>query len=146
MKAPDRVIDGVWRALVPGGRFVGEMGGRGNVATIVAALEDALARRGIDGAACNPWYFPDPGEYRARLESRGFSVHTVMLIPRPTPLPGDVLGWLETFTQSFAAPLPEPERRTFLTEVCANLRPELVQGETWVADYVRLRFAAQKAT
>lgn len=142
MQDPARVIDGVWRALVPGGRFVAEMGGKGCVAKIVNALESALARRGLDAAGCNPWYFPDTGEYKERLEARGFHVRTIRLIPRPTPLPGDVVGWLETFARAFTAALPEAERPVFLREVCEALRPELVQGETWVADYVRLRFAA----
>ena len=35
MKKPDAVIAGVWRALKPGGRFVGEMGAAGNVGTVV---------------------------------------------------------------------------------------------------------------
>jgi trans-aconitate methyltransferase len=142
MPDPAAVIDGVWRALVPGGRFVGEMGGKGCVAKIIVALESALADRGIDGAARNPWYFPDTEEYKERLEARGFDVRTIRLIPRPTPLPGDAIGWLETFAEAFTAALPEPERPAFLHEVCEALRPELVQEDTWVADYVRLRFAA----
>ena len=47
MLRPDAVIDGVYRALKPGGRFVGEFGGAGNVATIASALEAALDRRGL---------------------------------------------------------------------------------------------------
>ena len=58
MLRPDAVIAGVWRALKPGGRFVAEMGGAGNVALIKAALVAALDRRGLDGAAHVPWYFP----------------------------------------------------------------------------------------
>ncbi len=38
MKRADDVIAGVWRALVPGGRFVAECGGAGCVATIATAL------------------------------------------------------------------------------------------------------------
>ena len=95
-----------------------------------------------NAAGCNPWYFPDTGEYKERLEARGFHVRTIRLIPRPTPLPGNVAGWLETFVRAFTAALPEAERPAFLREVCEALRPELFQEETWVADYVRLRFAA----
>ncbi len=57
MKQLDVVMAGVWRALKPGGRFVGECGGDGNTATIVRALDRALLRRGIDPQAVNPWYF-----------------------------------------------------------------------------------------
>jgi trans-aconitate methyltransferase len=145
MKDADRVIDGVWRALAPGGRFVAEMGGDGCVATIVAALSDALARRGIDAARVHPWYFPTVADYRARLERRGFVVTSIALIPRPTPLPGDVTGWLETFAESFTGALPEGERAAFLAEVQEALRPKLCNADgRWTADYVRLRFAATK--
>src|SRR5262245_55699649 len=67
MKQPERVMAGVWRALRPGGRFVGEFGGHGNVATIVATLGHALRERGIDPAAFDPWYFPTAEEYRGLL-------------------------------------------------------------------------------
>src|SRR6266851_4421151 len=60
MRDPDAVIAGVWRALKPGGRFVGECGGAGNVATVRGALVAVLARRGIDGDAASPWYFSRP--------------------------------------------------------------------------------------
>jgi hypothetical protein len=67
------------------------------------------------------------------------------LIPRPTPLPGDVTGWLETFAESFINALAPSERPAFLEEVKELLRPDLcdVDGH-WTADYVRLRFAADK--
>jgi len=145
VKDADAAIAGVWRALRPGGRFVAECGGHGCVATIEAAVVAALARRGFDGAALNPWYFPTDAEYRRRLEARGFAVRSIALIPRPTPLPGDVVGWLETFAGSFLAPVPEAERPVLLAEVRDALRPALCDADgRWTADYVRLRFAADR--
>jgi len=145
MKRADDVIHGVHRALRAGGRFVGELGGEGCVATIRSALIAALDRRGIDGAALDPWYFPDVGSYGRRLEAAGFSVRWIALIPRPTPLPGDVTGWLETFAEAFTSALPARERPEFLAEVREALRPELCDASgAWTADYVRLRFAAMK--
>jgi SAM-dependent methyltransferase len=145
-RQPDAVIAGVWRALVPGGRFVGEMGGAGCVATIERALLAALARRGIDGRALHPWYFPTVEDYRGRLLARGFAVEYIELIPRPTRLPGDVTGWLETFAESFVSGLPRAERSDFLHEVREALRPELCDADgQWTADYVRLRFKAYKS-
>jgi trans-aconitate methyltransferase len=145
MKRADDVIAGVWRALVPGGRFVGEFGGHGCVATIKRALIDALGRRGIDGDALDPWYFPTVEDYSARLARRGFAVRYIALIPRPTPLPTAINGWLETFAQSFLAPLADNDRAAFIEEVRETLRPNLCDGDgKWFADYVRLRFAADK--
>ena len=145
MKPPDDVIAGVWRALKPGGRFVGEFGGHGCVDTIKRALLAALERRGIDGDALNPWYFPTVEDYSARLGRRGFVVRYIALIPRPTPLPTEIDGWLETFAQSFMAPLPDNDRARFIDEVRETVRPELCAGDgKWFADYVRLRFATDK--
>jgi len=145
MKRADDVIAGVWRALRPGGRFVAECGGHGCVARIKGALIAALERCGVDGRAADPWYFPTAEEYRARLEAGGFTVDFIALIPRPTPLPGDITGWLETFAESFTAALPPAARPAFLEEVRAALRPDLCDADgNWTADYVRLRFAARK--
>jgi hypothetical protein len=105
----------------------------------------ALARRGVDGAVLDPWYFPDVDAYRERLEAAGFRVGSIALIPRPTPLPGDVTAWLETFAESFTGALPAAERPAFLAEVREALRPMLCDASgAWMADYVRLRFAATK--
>ena len=117
------------------------------MAKIERALLDALHRRGIDGRAFDPWYFATTEEYGSHLETAGFNVNTIALIPRPTPLPGDILGWLETFAQSFTAAVPEPQRAAFLEEVKEALRPQLCDAAgQWTADYVRLRFAAEKPT
>ena len=141
----DPMLALVHRSLRPGGRFVAECGGHGCVHTIRTALVQALDRRGTDGEARVPWYFPTPEDYATRLERAGFRVESIALIPRPTPLPGDVIGWLETFAHSFLHGLSKTAREEYLQEVRAALEPQL-RGDngTWVADYVRLRFAATR--
>ncbi|MCG8355803.1 MAG: methyltransferase domain-containing protein [Kiloniellales bacterium] len=146
MTDPAAVIDGVWRALKPVGRFVAEFGGAGNVKLITAALVAELDERGLDGRSRLPWYFPTPEAYAALLEARGFSVVTIELIPRPTRLPGAMTDWLWTFGETFIKALPESERRPYLEAVSARLEPDLRDAAgNWTADYVRLRFAADKA-
>jgi SAM-dependent methyltransferase len=142
MLDPARVIAGVRRALRPGGRFVGEFGGKGCVAQIVAALGRGLARQGVDASTIRQWYFPGDAEYAAELERGGFEVRSIALIPRPTPLPGDVGDWLETFAEAYLA--VAPDRAALFTAVREDLRPALWADGRWTADYVRLRFAAVK--
>lgn len=145
IKQADAMIEGVYRSLRRGGRFVAECGGYGCVDKIRTALVQALRRRGFDGESRVPWYFPTPGEYATRLERAGFRVNSIALIPRPTPLPGDIIEYLETFGHSFLAPLSGRARDEYLQEVSAVLEPQLVDPEgVWVADYVRLRFSATK--
>jgi SAM-dependent methyltransferase len=143
---PDAPIAGTFRALKPGGRFVGEMGGHGCVAAISVALLATLARRGIrDAAAWIPTYFPTAHDYETRLRRAGFAPQSVQLIPRPTPLPTGMRGWLETFAVAYCAALPPAGRDGFLEEVTALLKPVLCDGQgRWTADYIRLRFAAVK--
>lgn len=141
---PDAVIAGVARALRPGGRFAGEMGGHGCVAAITVALFAVLERRGIDAKSVSPWYFPTVADYRRRLERAGFNVEYMELIPRPTPLPTDLAGWLDTFAAPFLGRLPEGERSAARDEAIAMLRPVLCdEAGRWTADYMRLRFLAR---
>jgi SAM-dependent methyltransferase len=145
MHDPDRVVAGVARALQAGGRFVGECGALGNVATLVHALEAGLERRGIDGRRANPWHFASGDEHRARLERWGFEVRQIETFRRPTRLPGDIVGWLETFSASFTQLLPPEQRSRYIREVADDCRPALTDehGDCF-ADYVRLRFAATR--
>ena len=143
MTRPDDVLRGVVRALKPGGRFVAEFGGGANVAQVLAAVSSCLQRRGIDAASVNPWYFPQPEEYRQLLTKHGFEVTHLNLFARPTSLPGDVVAWLETFAQSFTAVVAPDERQELLAEVREGVRPVLFNSKDgWWVDYVRLRFAA----
>ncbi len=143
MKRPDEVITGVFRALKPGGRFIGEMGGYMNVAALRVACYASLKARDIDAAAYDPWYFPSPAAYRQKLEAAGFHVKQINLIPRQTPLPGNIRGWLETFTECFLNAVPTAEKPALLDEIAALVAP-MLQDEKgdWTADYVRLRFYA----
>jgi trans-aconitate methyltransferase len=143
MKDADAVVGRVARALRPHGRFVAEMGGHGCVKTIVSALTEELDRRGYDGHAANPWYFPTIEDYGGRLSAAGFDLRHIALIPRRTPLPGDVMGWLTTFCGSFTAVLPAGDRTDYLECVRDRIKPDLCDATgKWTADYVRLRFAA----
>lgn len=144
MGAPDAVLAGVHHALKPGGRFVAEMGGHGNVAAIRVALIAVLAARGLTPAPA-PWYFPTANAYAAALDRHGFAVETIALIARPVALPTDMEGWLETFAAPYFATLPAGDRQAARRETVDLLRPVLCdEAGDWTADYVRLRFAARR--
>jgi trans-aconitate methyltransferase len=143
MRPPQDVIAGVARALKPGGRFVAEMGGHGNAASVIVALTAVLERRGAGRPDPMPWFFPTPEEYTELLENAGFAIKKMQLVPRPTPLPTGMEGWMDTFAQPFLGLLPENEQEAARNEAIDLLRPVLqdCQGN-WMTDYVRLRFEA----
>jgi trans-aconitate methyltransferase len=146
MRPPEAVLQGVRRALKPGGRFIAEMGGHGNTAAILVAMRAVLDRRGLDALALSPWYFPSAAAYRQKLEDAGFAVEQIEIVPRPTVLPTSIEPWLEAFAHDFFHPLAESDRQQAQAEVAELLRPVLTdETGTWIADYVRLRFRATLA-
>ena len=146
MRPPEAVLAGVHRALKPGGRFVGEMGGHNNTAAIMVAIRAVLARRGLDAQRLSPWWFPSAAAYSAKLEGAGFAVGEIAIVPRPTPLSAGLEAWLDTFTEDFFGALPPAERAPARAEIVDLLRPILMdESGAWIADYVRLRFRAIRA-
>lgn len=145
MPDADGVLRGVSRVLMPGGRFVGEFGGHGNIAAVTTALRAVLQRHGVKWRELG-WYFPTAEAYRTRLESHGFTVDECHLFPRPTPLPTDIEGWLAVFAEGFLNRLDDHHRTPAIAAIVDLLEPALRddQGQ-WSVDYVRLRFKATKA-
>jgi trans-aconitate methyltransferase len=120
------------RALKPGGRFVCELGGRGNIASVARALEEVTGHTQAD------WYYPSISEYSAVLERNGLEVRFATLFDRPIQVEGvnGMDDWLKTFRSALV-----PEMRD---AVVARLRPERFNGGAWTLDYRRLRVVAVK--
>jgi trans-aconitate methyltransferase len=149
IKRPTDVIARVWDALRPGGRFVAEFGGKGNVDAIVRAAQQALSEQGrLVLPDDTPWYFPSIAEYAGLLEAQGFEVTFAHLFDRPTKLEGDagMRNWITQFGSHFIDGLDDPELDDFLTRLEQLLRPTSFHDGVWIADYRRLRLVAVKRT
>ncbi len=145
MLDPDEVLRRVRRALRPGGRFVAEFGGQGNLAQVLIGLHRVLKSHGYDPESVQPWYFPSTEEYRERLIGQGFQIQSLELFPRPTLLPGDVTDWLGMFAQPFLILVPDHLRDQVMREARASLSSTLRRPDgRWIVDYVRLRCHAIK--
>jgi len=140
----DAMMSEVHRVLRPGGRFVAEMGGHGNIAALRVAFAAVLARLGFAQLGERGNYYPTPGAYTRRLTAHGFTIERMILFPRPTPLgEGGMAAWLNTFCRGALDALPEDLRESAVTQTVAVLAPALCDEEgQWTADYVRLRFIA----
>lgn len=149
MPDADAVLAGVHRALRPGGRFIAEMGGQGNIAAIRTALQAVLAPFGVDAEATANSFFPSADTYRRLLQKHGFAMQVIELIPRPTPLPGGPEGmalWLNTFRNGVLDRIAPAGRELAVSRTVDLLRPILCDAEgNWTADYVRLRFHATRS-
>lgn len=147
IKQPEKVIAEVARLLRPGGRFVGEFGGHGNIARLVAAAERAWLKLLLPGPMPNPWYYPRLGEYAALLEKHGLDVTYGLLFERPTPLEAGKSGlqnWLTMFGVPIFMALSESERDELIAETVREAKADLFREEQWVIDYRRLRLVATR--
>ncbi|MBF8305653.1 MAG: Methyltransferase type 11 [Acidobacteria bacterium] len=153
VKRPEAVVECVAHALHPGGRFVAEFGGKGNIAAIHAALRAALrhALQGLDlkrSEEWNPWYYPSVGEYATLLERHGLAVRYATLFDRPTPLEEGERGlrlWLEMFAGELLDTLSPSQREDVIRSVEERLRPAQFRDGTWYADYARIRVMARRS-
>ncbi len=142
---PSKVIRGVYTALKPNGRFVAEMGGAGNIAALLKAMQKVFQQHPEYGEFKNPWFFPAVAEYKQLLEQAGFTVPYIELVPRPTPLASGIATWLNMFAEGIMYALSAQQKQHFLTAVHDQLADTLYSTQNgWVADYVRLRFQAVK--
>jgi SAM-dependent methyltransferase len=147
MLDPDAVAGGIFRALRGGGRFVGEMGGAGNLATLRGALRDELTARGYAMPEQDPAWYAGADAFTRLYCLAGFDAIRAELIARPTPLPGGIAIWVKTFRAGLmdVAMVPEWERDDVAAAVEARAAPALRQADgTYCADYVRLRFSMRK--
>ena len=136
------------RALKPGGRFVAELGGRGNIRRLLDAAYQAMGSLGIrEPERFNPWYYPSVAEYATVLEQSGLSVTYAALFERMTPLEGGEEGlskWLAMFGGAFRDLLGSGQWEEFVSRVRQHAAPALLKDGQWLADYVRLRVVALK--
>jgi trans-aconitate methyltransferase len=148
IKDQDSLIKTVYNNLKSGGRFVAEMGGRGNVGKMIAATQQVLLKHGyVDQAAIVMWYFPGLGEYTKLLEDQGFRVIFAAHYDRKTPLQdGDkgVAKWIAMFGDEYMKGVPEAEKQRLLKEITDLLEPHYNENGQWYADYKRLKFIAIK--
>ena len=142
VQPPAAALARIAAGLGPGGRFVAELGGARNVATICRGLTDQLAARGFYPQL--PWYFPSLREYARLVEQAGLRVAHASHFPRPTPLAGEsgLRDWLEMFAETLTESVPPPLREELLAAVEDAVRPALYGDGGWCADYWRLRVVA----
>ena len=146
----ERAVACIARALKPGGRFVAEFGGKGNMKPLIDVVSQALEALGYrQNGAASFWYFPSVGEYATLLEQQGLEVASAQLFDRPTPLEGGEEGlriWLKMFGSPFFLGMPTAQQDMVVQQVEAQLRPIYYREGIWIAPYRRLRVVASKGS
>jgi len=113
------VLAGIARSLVPGGRAVLQMGGKGNADQVFCVLEVLLEKRRwkryFEGFSFAYGFF-GTAEYRQWLEEAGLETIRVELIPKDMAYSSreDFAGWIRTTWLPWLARLPDGEKPEFI--------------------------------
>ena len=144
----DAVFASVLAALEPGGRFVAQCGGIGNLDRLLeraARLMSVAPYAPHFRAWSEPWYFADPAATAGRLRRAGFVDVDTSIEEAPVGL-----GAAQPFSEFVACVclrhhldrLPLELRDPFLSDVTSQFRHD---DPPFVLDYWRLNIAARKA-
>jgi trans-aconitate methyltransferase len=142
----EQVIRGVARAVKPGGRFVAEFGGKGNIQRLVEGFHRAFSALGMrKPEGVSPWFYPGVAEYAALLEKHGLEVREASLFDRPSVLEDGEQGlenWIRLFRQTFLEKMGEENSVRWIREVERQCRADLFKNGSWELDYRRLRISS----
>ena len=139
MLEPRNVARAIFLALRPGGRFAGEMGGKGNLQRLREALDAELVACGYPPPLDSSNWYPSVEEFASIYEAAGFEQIDARLIERPTPIAHGVADWVTTFRAGWLdrCGVPQRERAEIAAATAAAFGSD-------TADYVRLRFIMRK--
>ncbi len=147
IKQPVLALENIYSSLKEGGRFVAELGGKGNVQMITDEVRNQFQQLGLNfDEELFPWYFPSVGEYTTLMEKVGFDVIYAYHFERPTHLEGEngLRNWLKMFGESMFAGFGEETKNIIIMNTEQNLRSIMYKDSNWIADYKRLRVVGIK--
>jgi len=145
------VLAGIGSCLKPYGKVLLQMGGKGNAATVLKAIDAVLKMprwaRYFDGFAF-PYAFYGPDEYRSWLTALRLEVRRAELLPKEMVHEGSAgfAAWLRTTWLPYTERVPGPLREGFIGEIVAahaKIRPPDADGSIHFT-MVRLEVEAQK--
>ncbi|KAH7361369.1 S-adenosyl-L-methionine-dependent methyltransferase [Pyrenochaeta sp. MPI-SDFR-AT-0127] len=147
-------LKGLFEALKPGGIFVSESGGLGNVAEAYTAIVSAVVHRGVSAVTAHeasPWWFPSMESMQSLVEGAGFNWIKGEIELRQTVLANSdeegIKRWVRLFGASFLDLLATDELRDAAVAEVAEVLECVGRRQhdgAFIINYIRLRFVAQK--
>lgn len=119
------VVDGLYRSLKPNGKILLQMGGKGNAATILQIIEELQTSDEWEKYFTNfefPYGFLSVEEYEMLLNTSGFSINRVELIPKDMVHDGIIglEGWIRTTWLPYTKQIPEEKTAQFISSISAK--------------------------
>jgi trans-aconitate methyltransferase len=145
------VLAGIRRCLKPSGRVLLQMGGKGNAATVLEAIDAVLKMtRWAEyfSEFAFPYAFYGPDEYRSWLAALGLEIGSAELLPKEMVHEGSdgFAAWLRTTWLPYNERVPGSLREEFIRDIVAahaRIRPPDADGSVHFT-MVRLEVEATK--
>ncbi len=146
-----KVLSGIYEGLKTPGKIMLQMGGRGNVAGMMAVMRSVTGKaqwKEYFNGFSSPFNFYGPAEYSGWLREAHFEPVRLELIPRDMTQRGHegFLGWIRTVWHPFIHCVPESKQQEFIRQA-ADLyltnHPMDLEGLIHI-DVVRLEVEAIK--
>ena len=144
----DNIIERVFKALKPGGRFVATMGAKDNFLSIRQAVAVILEEHSIDFFKREPWIYPTSDEQCERLKKAGFNVIKCTLHTGEESVRAEYIReWFDTFWSfdKVLSDLSDSDRNKVISSMIEQLNSQFCNAdEMWTVDYAQLKFVAIK--
>lgn len=144
----EEALSNVYGILKPNGRFVAELGAKGNVQTIIDSIQNVIKDSGYPTKEVSEvLQFPSIGEYANLLESHGFWIESLFQFKRPTLILDGVQGfinWINVFGILLFENVPTELKKELIEKAAKQMAEKLEKDERYFADYVRLRIVVRK--
>ncbi|OPZ77925.1 MAG: Demethylrebeccamycin-D-glucose O-methyltransferase [Alphaproteobacteria bacterium ADurb.Bin438] len=126
MRRPTMVLDSIYRALKPEGRFIGEIAGENNDIALNQAIITVLEKHEKNGLYLFDYYQPSIEDYREKLEMKGFLVRSIETVNYSIPVEDDFDEWLSHKLYPFMTLFENKQlKQEFVQEVKEELTPML---------------------
>ncbi len=116
-----KVLTGIYKSLIPGGRLLLQMGGKGNVEEVITVFNEMITlpewKEYFSGVKF-PYYFFSVNEYQDFVSHAGFKSANIKLVEKDMKHEGEegMKGWIKTTWLPYTQRVPEKDRNNFINE------------------------------
>jgi trans-aconitate 2-methyltransferase len=116
------LLAGVKKGLKPGGRILLQMGGRGNVSEVMAAIAEVISMpewKEYFKDIGSPYTFYGPDEYRMLLKHAGLEPIRMELLPKDMKYDSKegMASWIRTTWIPYTMLVPDEKKDAFINEI-----------------------------
>eukprot|EP00210_Caulerpa_lentillifera_P009095 g8676.t1 len=142
-KDPRKVVSNVFNALKKGGRFVAFFSGKEAGDSFIVPAMSILTHHGVLDYL--PMYRPSKEEYNALLQSEGFEVKHISLVPKDVPIPGGPRMILDIFVSKGFEGMDETRKEQIYNEIERAVDPSRIdENGAYISDHTELTLLATK--